>query len=144
MYKGLRTNLPYQMMEFPDYHHNPNNISSFPTQADILKFLHSYADHFNLGKLIKLNHLVVRVLPMENGKWELIVKDLPNNKYITKVHDAVFVCNGHYFAPRLPQIDGANEFKGKVMHSHDFRSAEAFRGMFLLYLAYSVRLLFLH
>lgn len=126
-FSKFRTNLPYQMMEFPDFHHT-NDSASFPTQADILKFLHAYADHFELNKRIKLNHLVVRVLPVENGKWEVLVKDLPNNKYMTTIHDAVFVCNGHYFAPRLPEIEGANEFKGKLLHSHDFRKAEAFKG----------------
>lgn len=115
------------MMEFPDYHH-PNNMSSFPSQADILKFLHSYADHFNLNKLIKLNHQVILVLPTENDKWEVTVKDLQTSKYVTNVHDAIFICNGHYFAPRIPIIEGRNEFKGKVMHSHDFRRAEDFRG----------------
>lgn len=123
----FRTNLPYQMMEFPDYHHT-NDTASFPSQADILEFLHSYADHFELNKHIKLNHLVIRVLPIEDGKWEVLVRDLPNNKYMTKIYDAVLVCNGHYFAPRLPEIAGANEFKGKLMHSHDFRKAEAFKG----------------
>lgn len=130
----FRTNLPYQLVEFPDYHH-PNNTASFPTQSDMLNFLHSYANHFNLNKHIELNHLVVRVLPIENGQWEVIVKDLPNNKYMTKIYDAVFVCNGHYFAPRIPEIEGANVFKGKIFHSHDFRKAEAFKGIiiFLFY-----------
>lgn len=115
------------MMEFPDFHHT-NDTKPFPTQADILQFLHSYADHFDLNEHIKLNHLVVRVLPVENDKWEIIVRDLPTNQYYTEIFDAVFVCNGHYFAPQIPQIDGANEFKGKILHSHDFRKADAFQG----------------
>lgn len=120
------------MMEFPDFHH-PKNISSFPSQADILNFLHSYADHFDLNKLIKLNHQVIQVLPIENSKWEVTVKDLKKSVYMTNIHDAIIVCNGHYFAPRMPLIDGIDEFKGKIMHSHDFRRAEDFRGMFFFY-----------
>lgn len=120
-------------VKFPDFHHS-NDTASFPTQADILKFLHSYADHFELNDHIKLNHLVVRVLPVENedGKWEVLVKDLPNNRYVTRIFDAVMVCNGHYFAPRIAPIEGANEFKGKIIHSHDFRKAEAFKGQNVL------------
>lgn len=116
------------MMEFPDFHH-PNGTTTFLNQTDILRFLHSYADNFYLNKHIKLNHLVVRVLPTENGKWEIMVKDLPNNEFVTKTYDAVFVCNGHFFAPRIPVLKGANDFKGRVLHSHDFRRAEAFKGM---------------
>lgn len=115
-------------MEFPDFHHS-NDSASFPSQPDILRFLHSYADHFDLNKHIKLNHLVVRVLPVEDGKWEILVKDLPNNQYMTQIFDGVFVCNGHYFAPRIPEIEGANEFKGRILHSHDFRKADVFKGI---------------
>lgn len=130
MYEGLRTNTPKQLIEFPDHHH-PNNTASFPSRSDILKYLHSYADRFNLNEHIQFNHLVIRVLPIANDKWEVIVKDLPNQQFITKVFDAVFVCNGHYFAPRIPEIEGASEFNGKVIHSHDYRTGEIFRGMFL-------------
>lgn len=116
------------MMEFPDFHH-PNDTKTFLNQTDISKFLHSYADHFKLNEHIKLNHVVLRVYPFENGQWNVEVKDLPNNKFITKVYDAVIVCNGHFFAPRVPDIEGAHDFNGRLLHSHDFRRAEAFKGI---------------
>lgn len=116
-------------MEFPDFQY-PEGTRSYPPQADVLKFLHSYADKFDLKKHIKFSHVVIRVLPIENGKWEIIVKDLPNNQFQTVVYDAVFVANGHFVKPRIPQIDGANEFKGKVIHSHDFRKASDYQGLF--------------
>lgn len=117
-------------MEFPGLPY-PNDTIPFPSYKDMLKYMHSYADLFDLNKHIKFNHLVVRVLPIENGKWEVIVKDLPNERFITRIFDAVFVCNGHFFAPSFPEIEGASKFDGKVMHSHDFRNSEAFRGMSL-------------
>lgn len=114
-------------MEFPDFHH-PNDTISFPPQAEMLQFLHSYTDHFGLKDHIEFNAQVVRVLPIEDNKWEVIVKDLLNGEYITEIYDAVFVCNGHFFAPQIAHIDGASEFKGKIMHSHDYRSPDAFQG----------------
>lgn len=108
----------------------PNNISHFPSQPDMLNYLHSYADHFGLNQHIKFNHLVIRVRPIENDRWEIIVHDLLEDKFITSVYDAMFVCNGHFFEPFFPKIEGANEFKGKLLHSHDFRSAEKFQGNF--------------
>lgn len=125
----IRTNSPASQMEFPGYHH-PKNVSSYPTQAEMLEYLHSYADHFDLNKFIKLHHQVIHVQPIENDKWEVTVKDLKMNEFTTNVYDAVLVCNGHFFAPHFPSIDGINEFKGKIMHSHDFRKDEDFRGMF--------------
>lgn len=126
---SIRANGPTQLTEFPGLHF-PNDTIPFPPHPDVLKYLHSYADLFDLNKHIKLNHLVVRALPTEDDKWEVIVKDLVNNKFITKTYDAVFVCNGHFFAPFIPEIEGASTFKGKLMHSHNFRTSEAFRGMF--------------
>lgn len=78
-------------MQLPN-HPYPNGTTSFPSQEDILKYIHSFADHFDLNEHIKLNHLVIRILPIQNDKWEVIVKDLPNNKFITHIFDAVFVC----------------------------------------------------
>ncbi|XP_055297698.1 senecionine N-oxygenase-like [Sitodiplosis mosellana] len=125
MYLGLRTNLPHQVMEFND-HPYPNGTKSYPPQADVLKYLHSYADRFGIKKHIKLSHLVIRVLPIENDKWEVIVKDLPNDKFQTLIYDVVFVANGHFASPRYPSIPGLDEFKGKTLHSHDYRSKEEF------------------
>lgn len=34
----------------------------------------------------------------------------------------------HYALPLYPTIPGMEEFKGQVVHSHDYRSPEVFRG----------------
>lgn len=114
-------------MEFNDYPY-PNGTKSYPPQVDVLKYLHSYAEHFDIKKHIKLSHLVIRVLPIENEKWEVIVKNLPNNTFETLIYDVVFVANGHFASPRYPHISGLDEFTGRTLHSHDYRSAEAFHG----------------
>lgn len=116
-------------MTFPDFHY-PDDALSFPPQSDVLNYLHSYANQFDLKKLISFNHLVVRVAPVDDDKWEVVVKNLPNNTFDTNIFDAIFICNGHYSDPQIPNIPGAEDFRGKLMHSHDFRTAEAFRGMF--------------
>lgn len=113
-------------MEYPDFPY-PEGTQSYPPQSEVLKYLNSYVDKFDLKTHIKFSHLVIRVLPIEKGQWEVIVKDLPNNTFETKIYDAVFVANGHFTAPRIPHIDGVNEFKGKIIHSHDFRTAQAFK-----------------
>lgn len=114
-------------MEFPD-HPYPEDVISYPPQSQVFKYLHSYADRFGITEHLKLNHLVIRVTPIENQKWEVIVKDLPNNKFDTLIYDVVFVSNGHFATPRYPNIPGIEEYKGKFVHSHDFRTAEDFRG----------------
>lgn len=123
----IRTNQPHQIMEFPDWHY-PEDTLSFPTSQDVLNYIHSYANKFDLKKYIKFNHLVIRVSPIEDNKWEIVVKNLPKNAFETIIFDAVFICTGHYSKPQIPTIPGADEFKGIAFHSHEFRTAEAFRG----------------
>lgn len=115
-------------MEYPNFPY-PNGTLSYPPQADVLKYLNSYADHFDIKKHIKFCHFVIRVVPIEGNKWEVIVKNLPNDKFETLIYDIIFVCNGHFSTPRYPIIPGTDEFEGKMVHSHDYRSAEIFRGM---------------
>lgn len=138
MYLGLRTNSPYQTMEFPDYPY-PNDTISYPSQETVLKYLNSYADHFKLKTHIKLHHLVVKVTPIvkrkmllikSKTKWKLTIKNLPENKTVeSDVYDAVFVCTGVASSPNIPDVLGADVFKGKIMHSHDYRRADDFEGV---------------
>ena len=46
----------------------------------------------------------------------------------TDTYDALVVCNGHYSAPRCPEVSGSEAFPGVVMHSHNYRQNDAFRG----------------
>lgn len=116
-------------MTFPD-HPYPEGTLPYPPQAEVLKYLHSYADRFDLKKHIELSHHVIRVLPIEDKKWEVIVKNCPTEAYETKTFDVVLVCNGHHVAPRIPEIDGAEEFQGKFVHAHDFRTEDIYKGSY--------------
>ncbi|XP_071438870.1 senecionine N-oxygenase [Hetaerina americana] len=125
MYKSLRTNLPKEVMGFPDYP-IPAQEKSYLVSAEILKFLENYAKDFKLYDHIKFFHLVTSITPI-NGRWSVKVKDLKNNKEKELEFDAVMVCNGHYSTPYIPRIVGAEEFKGNQIHSHDYRIPEIFR-----------------
>lgn len=35
--------------------------------------------------------------------------------------DAVMVCTGHHAEKHIPEFPGLSNFKGKVLHSHDYR-----------------------
>ncbi|XP_031633829.1 dimethylaniline monooxygenase [N-oxide-forming] 3-like [Contarinia nasturtii] len=130
MYRDLRTNLPKQLMEFPNYSY-PNDTRSFPSHDVILKYLNSYAEKFHVKERIRFHHLVDKVSFNKSGKWHVTVlrKNLPKTKQ-TETHefDAVFVCSGINFEKRIPKINGAKKFKGTTLHSRDYRTPEAFIG----------------
>lgn len=37
------------------------------------------------------------------------------------------VCNGHYNTPAFPEYPGQDIFKGRQIHSHDYRCAAPFK-----------------
>lgn len=127
MYKDLMTNAPKEIMGFPDLT-IPAKDKWFLTSDEILDFLQYYARTFNVQQVIKFRHHVIRVSPMRNKQWEIIVKDVVNDEYVTEFFDFVMVCNGHHSDPRMPSFPGAEKFRGEQVHSHCFRKKEQFTG----------------
>ncbi|CAL7946422.1 unnamed protein product [Xylocopa violacea] len=126
MYKNLRTNLPKEVMGYPDYP-VPDSPESYLTRTQILEFLNSYCDHFNIRQYIRFLHNVELVEPSTGDrKWTVKVKDLKKNTVLTESFDAVMVCNGHYFEPSTPNLKGHLIFQGQQLHSHDYRVPDIF------------------
>lgn len=126
MYKSLRTNLPKELMCFPDFPFPPYEKSFLPAD-DVLSYLNLYADSYNVRSRIRFLHSVVRVRPQHDNTWEVIVKDLVTSAYETFTFDAVLVCNGHFSVPNIPKIEGQQSFRGCQIHSHKYRVPEIFR-----------------
>lgn len=128
MYESLRTNLPKEVMGFPDFP-IPDNPKSYLTRTELLDFLNSYCDHFKLRSYIKFRHHVKLVKPLpdrESNKWSVRIEDLKSKETSVEIFDAVMVCNGHYFEPNVPKINGDDCFEGTILHSHDYRVPQFF------------------
>jgi thioredoxin reductase len=140
IYKNLVTNLPKELMAFPDYPFSEAKTPgrSFLHHTEILEYLQGYARHFDLLRCIRFRTKVVLVKrkSMEN-RWEVTVETLDENTekpYHRETLDfeGVMVCTGHYSLPKYPTIPGLNEFKGIQMHSHSYREPELFSGKTVL------------
>lgn len=113
-------------MNYPDYKFEAME-DSYITQKDVMHYLKSYAKHFKLHDHIKFKHRVTNVYPTRN-KWTIIVEDLLKNNTFEAEFDAVLICNGHFSKPNMPTIPGLDLFKGRTLHSHDFRNSAPFKG----------------
>lgn len=140
MYESLKTNLPKEIMAFPDYPF-PEEEESFIHHTKVCKYLESYADHFKLDSYIKFNHHVEKVSPVmrKDGPpaWDVTVKDLVTKTATTTTCDALLVCNGHYSVPNIPDIKDIVKFKGSKLHSHDYREPSPYEGSTVLVLGAS-------
>ncbi|XP_014211421.1 flavin-containing monooxygenase FMO GS-OX-like 4 [Copidosoma floridanum] len=130
MYRDLRTNLPKEIMGFPDYPDIKGGAGSCVSHRVILDYLKSYATHFQLRQYIQFQTVVesIKLKDPSSEKWQVRVRNVGNERTDTLVFDAVIICNGHYSDPRIPRIRGLGDFKGLTMHSHDYRYPEFFAG----------------
>ncbi|XP_011159541.2 flavin-containing monooxygenase FMO GS-OX4 isoform X1 [Solenopsis invicta] len=132
MYKNLRTNIPKEVMAIPDFPFKDPDSPSFTHHSVIREYLIAYAKHFNLHPYIKLNTLVKRIEPetTRNGRtlWTVTYESLETKEETIKTFDAVVLCNGHYSVGRIPHIPGIESFRGRRIHSHQYRMPEVYAG----------------
>ncbi|CAM5179053.1 unnamed protein product [Eretmochelys imbricata] len=130
MYRDLRTNLPKEVMAFPDFPFDAS-LPSFLHHSDVLAYLESYADHFCVREHIRFSWLVDAVSPAEGpeGGWDVTTcRAQDRTVQVTERFDAVIVCSGHYSDPFVPAIPGLETFPGRLLHSHEYRGPEPFAG----------------
>ena len=128
MYKNLRTNLPKQAMAFPDFPFK-DNLPCFLTHDMVQEYLEDFSAQYKLDQYIKFNTRVEKVTLKNFEKkdiWDVTSFDYSKNLMTTEEFDAIMVCNGHYFVPNQPDIEGLCRFKGNVIHSHNYRKPETY------------------
>ncbi|XP_027155891.1 flavin-containing monooxygenase FMO GS-OX5-like [Coffea eugenioides] len=130
LYHSLKTNLPRPLMRFWDYPFTVKNkdgvLMDFPGHEEVLQFLNNFAEDFGLVELIRLNTEVVRVEQENDDQW--VVESRSNGGLISEEpFEAVVVCNGHNTQPRVAELPGINNWKGKQIHCHNYRVPEPFR-----------------
>ena len=62
----------------------------------------------------------------ENGQWIVTTKTLGGGKERKDKYDFVLVCNGHLTEPNKPRVPGLEKFKGRVLHTHDYKDFRGF------------------
>ena len=130
MYQNLWVNLPKECMEFADYpfeKHFGQPTTSFPPRTVLTDYIRGYAEQNNIRQYIQF-HTVVRWVSYSDKKkkFNVLMKDLKQDKMRSEEFDYVIVATGHYSAPKIPYVAGIETFSGRILHSHEFRSAKEF------------------
>lgn len=96
----------------------------FMTHWQTLRYIRSYADHFGVTARIRFNHEVLRL----DKDGTIRVRDTKTGRDWEDVFDGVLVCTGHHASPSVPDVPGSELFKGRIMHSREYKYAdETFR-----------------
>ncbi len=106
--------------EYADYP-MPEDFPDFPSREQMLSYLNSYADAFNLRENIEFGTKVVMINPRPDELYEAEFADGEK-----RVYKGVAVCSGHHWQKRFPVYEG--EFAGEYYHSKDYKSPEQLAG----------------
>ncbi|MGZ6143464.1 MAG: flavin-containing monooxygenase [Myxococcales bacterium] len=99
--------------EFP----MPADWPDFPSAAQMLAYLRSYADAFELRPHISFDTRLERLARAEGGGFELTL--LRGGAREVRRYRGVVVCNGHHWDARLPRYEG--NFAGELIHSKEYK-----------------------
>jgi cation diffusion facilitator CzcD-associated flavoprotein CzcO len=100
--------------EYADYP-MPVDYPDFPSAQQMLSYLQSFAQTFDLRPNIEFNSKVTSVTPREDELWNVQL-----NGKDWRVFKGVVVCNGHHWDRRFPDYPG--KFDGEFIHSKDYKS----------------------
>ncbi|MDG1009789.1 MAG: NAD(P)/FAD-dependent oxidoreductase [Amylibacter sp.] len=134
MYRYLWSNGPKEGLEFADYsfeEHFGKQIASYPPRAVLLDYIEGRVKKAGVRDWIKFNTIVSRV-EAEGHKFLITSRDLPSGAESTEIFDYVVCASGHFSTPNMPEFEGFNSFKGRILHAHDFRDALEFKDQDIL------------
>lgn len=136
MYKHLETNIVKQMMAYKGVPF-PEKCERFPTRQEVWEYMITYSKTIpKIGELvnIKLSHNVESVKKFDDGKWELISKNLSDNGSLETIsdYDYVIFAQGHFEIPFIPQVDGLKYWNeksplGSVSHAKYFNDCDKYK-----------------
>lgn len=129
-YAGLKTQSPREVYVFSDFE-MPHTYPEFPSAEQVVRYLESYAETFDLNRLIRFGALVTALRRRESGGWRIEWAERRDEPIRAEDYDHVVVCNGLFTKPVVVEIPGQREFEdcgGQVMHSVAFRRAEIAAG----------------
>ena len=97
------------------------------------------AGNLDLQQFVKYSTVVRRVEYNENKKeFSVTVCNLPEDHiYVEAGFSHIIVAAGIYSVPYFPIIPGVEKFKGRILHSRDFREASDFKEKKILILGSS-------
>lgn len=112
-----------KLSQFEDFA-MPSDYPDFPSHRQVLAYFQSYARHFDVLGAIVLRTRVEKAVRDRTGCWRLQLASADGRR--EEVFDYLLICSGHHFDPAVPAYPG--QFTGRILHSHAYKYAEAFRG----------------
>lgn len=92
----------------------PADFPHFPSAAQMLSYLESYARTHGIADRVECNRLVTAACPQADDTWQVVLDGGEQRHY-----KGIVVCNGHHRDPRWPSYPGQDG--APIIHAHDYR-----------------------
>jgi dimethylaniline monooxygenase (N-oxide forming) len=125
LYNSCSINTSKEMTCFSDFP-IPKEFPNFMDHKHFKKYLKLYADNFGLMNCIQFETNVDKVEKFEGNRWKVKYTNIKSGKSSIEIFDFVMVCNGHLHEPNIPVFPGLDRFKGKVIHTREFKTFHGF------------------
>ncbi|MFG3255326.1 flavin-containing monooxygenase [Streptomyces sp. NPDC048172] len=99
----------------------PGDGGRYPRRDEVVAYLRAYAERFN-GE-VRYGRRVESVKTAPGGGFTVRTEDGSEDEA-----SAVIAANGYFGNPYRPELPGATEFAGTVLHSSEYRTPDAFEG----------------
>ncbi|MHB1056713.1 MAG: flavin-containing monooxygenase [Rhodanobacter sp.] len=97
----------------------PRSYPRYPSRAQVVEYLESYAAHFGLQPVFGCT---VRTVRREGADWHV---DAGHRQFVAPV---VVVATGWADFPHRPTWPGSDDYRGRIIHSRDYRNPAACAG----------------
>ncbi len=105
------------------YHPMPSNYPQYPSRDQLVAYLEDYVKAFDLAP--KFGQKVASV-EAQDGGWMTKTADT------TYQSDFVVIATGYTRQPFMPTFPDMELFKGKILHSKEYRTGVAYKGQSVL------------
>lgn len=123
-YASLRVDTSKERFAYADLP-VPKAWPAYLHHTQVLEYLESYAERFDLRSSVRFRHEAVSVVP-EGDAWRVDTIDLETDEISSQVFGAVVVASGHHWDPNIPEHSGP--FAGETMHAREYRTPDRFIG----------------
>jgi indole-3-pyruvate monooxygenase len=117
-YERLRLHTDKARSELP-YLPFPKHYPKYPSRAQLIAYLESYARHFGLRPRFGQEVVSAR---LQNGRWHTRTQD---TIYVSR---HLVVATGYNEEPHLPTWPGQKTFSGEIVHSSAYGNGAPYRG----------------
>ncbi|XP_027343221.1 indole-3-pyruvate monooxygenase YUCCA2-like [Abrus precatorius] len=125
-YDRLCLHLPKQFCQLPLMPF-PQNFPSYPSKQQFLAYLKAYADHFGIKPALRKT-VVSANFDHRCGYWRVKTREGVKKEESEYVCKWLIVATGENAEEVVPQIEGKDEFEGRILHTSSYKSGSVFCG----------------